>query len=233
MRQRMKTYSVKAKEIVPQWHVVDAADQSLGRVAARVASLLRGKHRPNFTPHLDMRDFVVVVNAARVRITGKNKMREKIYYRHSMYPGGLKETTLEKMMATRPTRVIENAVRGMLPHNRLGAKLRRHLKVYAGPEHPHEAQVRAGKRGAPPAAVAPSEAKAKAPSAEPEKAAVEEQAPPTAVTEGEQTAETETGVAEAEQTPETADIEKEATAQAAVTEEGELPEQTAQEENQP
>lgn len=215
----MKTYSVKAKEIVPQWHVVDAADQSLGRVAARVASLLRGKHRPNFTPHLDMRDFVIVVNAARVRITGKNKMREKIYYRHSMYPGGLKEMTLEKMMATHPTRVIENAVRGMLPHNRLGAKLRRHLKVYAGPEHPHEAQVRAGKKGAAPAAAAPSKAGAKAPSAEAETAAVEGQAPETVVT-------------EAEQTPERAGVEEEVAAPAAGAEEGEPSEETAQEGSQ-
>jgi large subunit ribosomal protein L13 len=137
----MKTYSLKAKDIVPKWHVVDAADQSLGRLATRIASLLRGKHRPEFTPHLDMRDFVIVVNAERVRVSGNNKMRDKIYYRHTQYPGGLKKTTLEKMMATHPTRVIEHAVRGMLPHNRLGAKLRRHLKVYVGPEHPHHAQT--------------------------------------------------------------------------------------------
>ena len=137
----MKTYSAKAKEIVPRWHVVDVADQPLGRVATRIASLLRGKHRPEFTPHLDMRDFVVVVNAERVRVSGNNKMRDKIYYRHTQYPGGLKKTTLERMMATHPTRVIEHAVRGMLPHNRLGAKLRRHLKVYVGPEHPHQAQT--------------------------------------------------------------------------------------------
>jgi len=137
----MKTYTVKAKDIVPKWHVVDAADQPLGRLATRVASLLRGKHRPDFTPYLDMRDFVVVVNAERVRVSGNNKMRQKIYYRHTQYPGGLKQVTLEKLMATHPTRVIEHAVRGMLPHNRLGAKLRRHLKVYVGPEHPHYAQT--------------------------------------------------------------------------------------------
>jgi len=137
----MKTYSLKAKDIVPKWHVVDAADQPLGRVATRIASLLRGKHRPEFTPHLDMRDFVVVVNAERVRVSGNNKMRQKIYYHHTQYPGGLKEITLEKMMARHPARVIEHAVRGMLPHNRLGAKLRRHLKVYVGPEHPHQAQT--------------------------------------------------------------------------------------------
>ena len=137
----MKTYIVKAKDIVPKWHVVDAAGQPLGRLATRVASLLRGKHRPDFTPYLDMRDFVVVVNAERVRVSGNNKMRQKIYYRHTQYPGGLKQVTLEKLMATHPTRVIEHAVRGMLPHNRLGAKLRRHLKVYVGPEHPHQAQT--------------------------------------------------------------------------------------------
>src|SRR4030042_1245615 len=138
----MKTYSVKAKEIVPQWHVVDAADQTLGRLAARVASLLRGKHRPDFTPHLDMRDFVVVVNAAKVRVSGNHKMRDKTYYRPTMHPGGLKKTTLEKMMAAHPGRVIEHAVPGMLPHNRLGAQLYRHLKVYVGPAHPHESQVK-------------------------------------------------------------------------------------------
>lgn len=138
----MKTYSVSAKEIVPQWHVIDATDQPLGRLATRVASLLRGKHRPNFTPNLDMRDFVVVVNASKVKFTGKNKMQQKTYYHHTQYPGGLKAITLEKMMATHPTRVIEHAVRGMLPHNRLGAKLRRHLKVYVNAEHPHGAQVK-------------------------------------------------------------------------------------------
>jgi large subunit ribosomal protein L13 len=155
----MKTYIVKAKELVPQWHLVDAADQSLGRVAVRVASLLRGKHRPNFTPYLDMRDFVVVINAERIRITGKSKPRGKLYYSHSMYPGGFKQVTLEKMMSRHPTRVIEHAVRGMLPHNRLGAKLYRHLKVYVGPEHPHQAQLGGVKKEpAPPvAAVAQAE----------------------------------------------------------------------------
>ncbi|MGA2285578.1 MAG: 50S ribosomal protein L13 [Dehalococcoidia bacterium] len=137
----MKTYSAKAKEIIPQWHVIDAAEQPLGRMAARIASLLRGKHRPQFTPHMDMRDFVVVVNAEKVRVSGNNKMRQKVYRHHTQYPGGLREITLEKMMAKHPTRVIEHAVRGMLPHNRLGAKLRGHLKVYVGPEHPHTAQT--------------------------------------------------------------------------------------------
>ena len=183
----MKTYSVKAKEIVPQWHVVDAADQTLGRLAARVASLLRGKHRPDFTPHLDMRDFVVVVNAAKVRFTGNHKMRDKTYYRHSQYPGGLKKTTLEKMMAAHPGRVIEHAVRGMLPHNRLGAQLYRHLKVYVGPAHPHESQV----KGSPGrvevvAAAAPAPAKAE-PVEEPPAAAAEEAVAPEAVEQPDQT----------------------------------------------
>jgi len=155
----MKTYTVKAKDIVPKWHVVDAAGQPLGRVATRIASLLRGKHRPDFTPYLDMRDFVVVVNAERVRISGNNKMRQKLYRYHTQYPGGLKEITLERMLATHPTRVIEHAVRGMLPHNRLGAQLRRHLKVYVGPEHPHHAQT----GGAP---KKPKEAAVKKPAAE-------------------------------------------------------------------
>ena len=169
----MKTYSVKAKEIVPQWHVVDAADQSLGRLAARVASLLRGKHRPDFTPHLDMRDFVIVVNAGKVRVTGNNKMRDKTYIHHTMYPGGLKKTTLEKMMAAHPERVIEHAVRGMLPHNRLGAQLYRHLKVYVGPEHPHQSQVKASPgRVEAVVAAAPPQAKAE-PVEEPPAAAPE------------------------------------------------------------
>ncbi len=173
----MKTYSVKAKEIVPQWHVVDAADQPLGRLAARVASLLRGKHRPDFTPHLDMRDFVVVVNAAKVHVSGNNKMRDKTYYRHTTYPGGLKKTTLEKMMAAHPERVVEHAVRGMLPHNRLGAQLYRHLKVYVGPDHPHQSQVKAPPgRVEAAAAAAPPPAKAE-PVEEPPVAAEEAVAP--------------------------------------------------------
>ena len=182
----MKTYSVKAKEIVPQWHVVDAADQTLGRLAARVASLLRGKHRPDFTPHLDMRDFVVVVNAAKVRFTGNHKMRDKTYYRHSQYPGGLKKTTLEKMMAAHPGRVIEHAVRGMLPHNRLGAQLYRHLKVYVGPAHPHESQVK-GSPGRVEVVAAAAPAPAKAEPVEEPPAAAEEVAAPEAVEQPDQT----------------------------------------------
>lgn len=139
----MRTYTLKAKEITRQWHVIDAADRPLGRLATEVAVLLRGKHKPTFTPHLDMGDYVVVVNAEKVRLTG-DKLRQKTYYRHTGYPGGLKRENPERMMAKHPTRVIERAVRGMLPHNRLGRKVFRHLKVYAGAEHPHDAQVTAG-----------------------------------------------------------------------------------------
>jgi len=177
----MKTYSVKAKEIEEQWHFVDASEQPLGRMAARVASLLRGKHRANFSPHLDMRDFVVVVNAGKLQVKGTNKMRQKTYYRHSQYPGGFKEVTLEKMMSTHPERVIEHAVKGMLPHNRLGAQLRRHLKVYVGPDHPHGAQLATGARPFVKKVVAPKPEPAPEPVVEetvPEVvAAVEEQAP--------------------------------------------------------
>jgi large subunit ribosomal protein L13 len=136
--------------------VLDAADQTLGRLATQAARLLRGKHKPTFTPHLEMGDYVIIVNAARVRVTGR-KLQDKIYYRHSGYHGGLKSVTLGQLMATRPARVVEMAVRGMLPHNTLGRQLFKNLKVYAGPEHPHEAQVRgsekeaAAAQGGPPA----------------------------------------------------------------------------------
>jgi large subunit ribosomal protein L13 len=141
----MKTYSLKAKEIIRDWHVIDAADQTLGRLASQVAILLRGKHKPTYSPHLDMGDYVVVVNAGKVRVTGR-KRQQKTYYRHSMYPGGLKMETLEKLLARHPTRVVERAVKGMLPHNRLGRAIHRHLKVYVGSDHPHEAQVRASEK---------------------------------------------------------------------------------------
>lgn len=141
----MKTYTLKAKEIEPRWHVLDAEGRPLGRLASEAAQLLRGKYRPTFTPHLDNGDFVIVVNAARVKVTG-NKMQQKIYYRHSGYPGGLKETPLPRMLETHPERVVQQAVKGMLPHNRLGRHILRHLKVYGGPDHPHEAQVNAGQR---------------------------------------------------------------------------------------
>lgn len=145
MTKRMKTYSMRGAEIDKRWQVVDAEGQTLGRLATQVAGLLMGKHKPNYSPHLDMGDFVVVVNAGKVRVTG-NKMQDKKYYRHSGYMGGLKTTTLGTMMARRPERVIELAVRGMLPRNRLGRHLYSHLKVYAGPDHPHGAQVNASRK---------------------------------------------------------------------------------------
>ena len=138
----MKTYSTKPSDIERQWHVVDASGKVLGRLATQVASLLMGKHKPIFSHNLDTGDFVVVINADKVRVTG-NKAKQKVYYRHSGYPGGLKSTTLEKMMQTNSTRVIEYAVKGMLPHNRLGASMRKKLKVYAGDTHPHLAQTKA------------------------------------------------------------------------------------------
>jgi large subunit ribosomal protein L13 len=135
-----KTYSLRAKEIEKAWQVIDADGQTLGRLATQVATLLQGKHKPTYSPHLDMGDFVVVVNASRIKVTG-NKLEDKIYYRHTGYVGGLKETPLGDMLAKHPDRVIEMAVKGMLPRNKLARHLLRHLKVYAGPEHPHEAQV--------------------------------------------------------------------------------------------
>ena len=151
----MKTYSLKAKEIEERWHVLDAEGRPLGRLATEVAHLLRGKYRPTYTPHMVNGDFVIVVNAAKVKATGK-KTQQKIYYRHSGYPGGLKETVLSRVMETHPDRVVKQAVKGMLPHNRLGRKLLRRLKVYGGAEHPHEAQVNAGRRSREAAAAAES-----------------------------------------------------------------------------
>ena len=136
----MKTYSTKAKDIEHQWHVVDASGKTLGRLASQIASLLMGKHKPIYAPYIDTGDYVIVINAARVRVTG-NKNKQKVYYQHSGYPGGLKATTFEKMLDTHPTRVIEHAVKGMLPHNRLGRAMFKKLKVYAGDSHPHQAQV--------------------------------------------------------------------------------------------
>jgi large subunit ribosomal protein L13 len=136
----MKTYSTRAKDVDRQWHVIDASGKTLGRLATQIASLLTGKHKPIYVPYLDTGDYVIVLNAAKVRVTGK-KVKQKTYYRHSGYPGGLKAETFEKMLATHPTRVIEHAVKGMLPHNRLGRAMFKKLKVYAGDRHPHQAQV--------------------------------------------------------------------------------------------
>jgi len=133
------TYMAKPHEVERTWYVVDAEGKTLGRLASQVAAILRGKHKPTFTPHVDCGDFVIVINAEKVRLTGK-KMTQKIYRRHSGYPGGLKEIAAKDLLRTRPTRAVELAVKGMLPHNRLGRKMFRKLKVYAGPEHPHAAQ---------------------------------------------------------------------------------------------
>lgn len=135
----MKTYVVKAAEIQREWYVVDAADQNLGRLASNIATILRGKHKPTFTPGLDVGDFVIVINADKIAVTG-NKLADKRYYRHSLYPGGLKSRTLGRMLETHPERVIEAAVRGMLPKNKLGRAMFKKLKVYAGASHPHAAQ---------------------------------------------------------------------------------------------
>ena len=135
----MKTYAPKAKEITRAWYVVDADGQVLGRLASEVARILSGKHKPTWAPYLDMGDHVIVVNASKIRVTGQ-KADSKIYYNHSQYPGGLREVPLERMLRERPERVIERAVRGMLPSTRLGRAMLKKLNVYAGPEHPHEAQ---------------------------------------------------------------------------------------------
>jgi len=135
----MKTYVAKPSNIERNWLIVDAKDQRLGRLATRIADNLRGKTKPVYTPHIDTGDFVVVVNAARIAVTGR-KMDNKIYYRHTGYPGGLKQRTLAEMMDKKPEEVLRLAVKGMLPKNRLGRAQLRKLKIYAGPEHPHEAQ---------------------------------------------------------------------------------------------
>lgn len=135
----MSTWTPGKGDIKRNWYIIDADGVVLGRLASRVASILRGKHRPQFTPHCDCGDHVIVVNAAKVRVTGR-KEEQKIYYRHSGYPGGLKQTPLKDMRARHPERIIEAAVRGMLPKNPLGRKMFKKLKVYAGAEHPHAAQ---------------------------------------------------------------------------------------------
>lgn len=135
----MKTFSPKSKDIDRQWYVVDARNQVLGRLASHIAHILRGKHKPIFAPHVDTGDHVVVINADKVRITGR-KAQQKKYTRYTGYPGGLRETVYEDMLKTYPERIIEHAVKGMLPHNRLGRQMYKKLRVYAGEEHPHHAQ---------------------------------------------------------------------------------------------
>ena len=135
----MKTYTAKPKELEQRWYIVDADGQTLGRLATRIADTLRGKRKPEYTPHIDTGDFVVVVNAEKIAVTGK-KRDDKIYYRHSGYPGGLRQRTLGEELERRPTEVVRKAVKGMLPRNRLARKQLTKLKVYAGPDHPHAAQ---------------------------------------------------------------------------------------------
>jgi large subunit ribosomal protein L13 len=134
-----KTYYPKENEVPNQWYLVDAAGMNLGRLATRVARALLGKDKPQFTPGVPMGDYVIVINVEKIEVTG-NKLDDKIYYRHTGYPGGLKKITLREQLKRFPSRVIQSAVWGMLPHNRLGRKLLKRLKLYAGAEHPHEAQ---------------------------------------------------------------------------------------------
>ena len=136
----MKTYSTKEADIERKWHVIDASGKVLGKVASDAARLLMGKHKVIFTRNLDTGDYVVIVNADKIVVTG-NKEQKKFYYSHSGYPGGLKTTSLEKMQETHPTEIIERAIKGMLPHNRLGAQMLKKLRVYTGESHPHQAQV--------------------------------------------------------------------------------------------
>ena len=136
----MKTYSPRPGHIERRWYVVDAEGQTLGRLATRIADTLRGKRKPEYTPHVDTGDFVVVVNAEKISVTGK-KLDDKVYYRHSGYPGGLRSRTLREELERRPTEVLRRAVKGMLPRNRLARAQLGKLRIYAGPEHPHEAQA--------------------------------------------------------------------------------------------
>jgi large subunit ribosomal protein L13 len=135
----MKSYMARPLEVERRWYVVDAEGQTLGRLATEIARILRGKNKPQYTPHVDTGDFVVVVNAEKVVVTGK-KAEQKVYRRHSGYPGGLKETSYERLMERRPTEILRRAVKGMMPKNRLARQQLRKLKIYAGPEHPHAAQ---------------------------------------------------------------------------------------------
>ncbi len=136
----MKTYSTRIRDVERKWHVIDASDKTLGKLATEAAGLLMGKHKPIFSPNLDTGDHVIVINAEKVQVTG-NKLKQKHYYRHSGYPGGFKSVSLGKMMQDDPTRVVEHAVRGMLPRTRLGTQMLKKLRVYNGDSHPHLAQV--------------------------------------------------------------------------------------------
>ena len=135
----MKTYFPKINDVQKRWYLVDAEGKTLGRLASQIAAILRGKHKPTFTPHMDVGDNVIVINAEKVELTGR-KADQKKYYRYSGYPGGIKETDFMAMLQRKPREVITIAVKGMLPHNRLGRSIIKHLKVYAGPDHPHKSQ---------------------------------------------------------------------------------------------
>jgi len=135
----MKTYSAKPESVQREWFIVDAAEQTLGRLATEIALRLKGKHKPEYTPHVDTGDYIVVINAEKIRVTGK-KTTDKMYYRHTGYPGGLRSISFDKLIDHKPEMVIEQAVKGMLPKNPLGRDMYRKLKVYAGSEHPHTAQ---------------------------------------------------------------------------------------------
>ncbi|MCJ7471542.1 MAG: 50S ribosomal protein L13 [Actinobacteria bacterium] len=135
-----KTFNLKREEIKRKWYVVDARDKILGRLATEIAKKLRGKDKPTFTPHVDCGDFIIIINAEKIKVKGGNKLEDKKYYRHSGYVGNLKVTNLEEMLKKKPEFVIKNAVRGMIPHNTLGRIVLRKLKVYSGPDHPHKAQ---------------------------------------------------------------------------------------------
>ncbi len=135
----MKTFSAKAATVKRDWYLVDASDKTLGRLATEIARRLRGKHKPEYTPHVDTGDYIIVINADKVKVSG-NKTKDKIYHHHTGYPGGLKSMSFEKLQQRAPERIIERAVKGMLPKNPLGREMFRKLKIYAGPEHRHEAQ---------------------------------------------------------------------------------------------
>jgi large subunit ribosomal protein L13 len=136
---RIKTYTPKPEDIQREWFVIDAKDQTLGRLAAQIAHMLRGKHKPMFTPNIDVGDFIIVINCDKIRVTG-TKLDDKMYYRHSGYPGGFRSESLRDLMQRDPARVLQTAVRGMLPKNRLGRQMLKKLKIYAGDSHPHAAQ---------------------------------------------------------------------------------------------
>ncbi|MDP6402589.1 MAG: 50S ribosomal protein L13 [SAR202 cluster bacterium] len=136
-----KPYQPRASDLNPEWHVIDAEDKTLGRLASEIAVLLQGKHRPMYVPYLNTGDYVVVINAEKIRVTGK-KLDQKVYYRHSGYPGGLKEITLSRLLDKTPTKALHHAVKGMLPKNIIGRRMLSRLKLYAGDSHPHDAQIR-------------------------------------------------------------------------------------------